>query len=249
MNEAASQTRGLFVTGTDTGVGKTYLTALIAREASDEDIEVGVYKPVCSGIEVGPDGRTFWPDVARLSEAVGGRYPLERICPQRFSAALAPPVAARLEGATVDGAQLRTAARWWRGRVDLLLIEGVGGLLCPLTETTTVADLALDLGYPLLIVARLGLGTINHTLLTAEIARARGLAVAGVVLNDVEGRSDDVSRDTNPVELTARCPFPILAVAAHRQQSPIERWSESGLSRGREPIRINWLELAGTTSD
>lgn len=249
MNEPARQTRGLFVIGTDTNVGKTWVTALIARELADDGVEVGVHKPVCSGVETGPDGERFWPDVAILSEAIGGRYPAERICPQRFEAPLAPPVAAQLEGTAVDGDRLRSAARWWQGRVDLLLIEGVGGLLCPLTETDTVSDLADDFGYPLLIVARLGLGTINHTLLTVETARSRGLAVAGIILNDLDGRTDDISRETNPTELAARCNIPILAVVTHRQRSPIERWKGTGLLQSRRPIRIDWLELAGTPGD
>jgi len=249
MNESARQTRGLFITGTDTGVGKTYLTALIARESTDSGVDVGVHKPVCSGMETGPDGERFWPDIAILSEAIGERCSAEQICPQRFEAPLAPPIAARLEGTTVDSGRLRSAARWWRGRVDLLLIEGVGGLLCPLTETETVADLAGDLGYPLLIVGRLGLGTINQTLLTVEAARSRGLAVAGIILNDLDGQTDDISRETNPSELAARCNVPILAVVTHHQQSPIERWSGTGLLPSQRPIRMNWRELAGTPGD
>jgi len=208
-----------------------------------------VHKPVCSGMETGPDGEKFWPDIAILSEATGGRYSAERICPQRFEAPLAPPVAARLEGTTIDGGQLRSAARWWQGRVDLLLIEGVGGLLCPLTETETVADLAGDLGYPLLIVARLGLGTINHTLMTVQTARSRGLAVAGIILNDLDGRTDDISRESNPTELAARCNIPILAVVTHQQPSPIQRWNGTGLLQSRQPIRIDWRELAETQGD
>lgn len=249
MNKPGRQTRGLFITGTDTGVGKTWMTAMIARELMGDGTEVGVYKPVCSGMEIGPDGEKFWPDIAILSEAIGRRYPAERICPQRFEAPLAPPVAARLEGMTVDSSRLRSAARWWRGRVDLLLIEGVGGLLCPLTETETVADLAGDLGYPLLIVGRLGLGTINHTLLTVETARSRGLPVAGIILNDLDGQSADIRRDTNPAELAARCNPPVLAVVSHQQQAPMERWKVTGLPQLRQPIRIDWRALAGTQGD
>lgn len=249
MGTPDRQTRGLFITGTDTGVGKTWVTAMIARELMDDDIEVGVHKPVCSGMETGPDGEKFWPDVAILSEAIGGRYPAGRICPQRFEAPLAPPVAARLEGTAVDSDQLRSAARWWCGRVDLLLIEGVGGLLCPLTETETVADLAGDLGYPLLIVGRLGLGAINHTLLTVETARSRGLPVAGIILNDLDGRTADISRDTNPAELAARCNPAVLAVVSHQQQALMERWRATGLPQLQRPIRIDWQKLARTQGD
>ena len=118
-----------------------------------------------------------------LSEAVGGGFPEERICPQRFAAPLAPPEAARQENLTVDPVLLRTGIEWWEQRVEVLLVEGVGGLLCPLTDTETIVDLAVDLAWPLVIVARNSLGTINHTLLTIEAARNRDLQIAGLVLN------------------------------------------------------------------
>lgn len=143
---------------------------------------VGVYKPACSGSDEGNDG-PFWADIRDLSDATENRFPAERICPQRFEAPLAPPVAAGLENRKVDSKLLRDGAGWWMGRTECLLIEGIGGLLCPVTQTETIADLAGDLTFPLLLVGRSGLGTINHTLLTLEVAKQRGLSVAGVVLN------------------------------------------------------------------
>ena len=229
-------THGLFITGTDTGVGKTYVTALIAREAKARGVRVGIYKPVCSGGVCGADGAVVWPDLTALSAALDHRCELDRISPQRFAAPLAPPVAARREGKSVDPDLLRSGARWWQGRVDLLLIEGAGGLLCPLTERETVADLAADLGCPLLIVARLALGTINHTLLTVEAARHRGLPIAGVLLNDSDPGRTGPEAESNPRELAARCPVPVLGVLPHG--------STGELLRDGRTIRMDWFALA-----
>ncbi|MEC9010006.1 MAG: dethiobiotin synthase [Planctomycetota bacterium] len=185
--------RGLFITGTDTGVGKTWVTAMVARHLDQQGLRVGAYKPTASGSQ---DGR--WADVDVLREAIGGRFPEERICPQRFDAPLAPPEAARLENREIDSGLLRSGALWWSDQVDTLLVEGVGGLLCPLTESETIADLAVDLGWPIVIVARNALGTINHTLLTIDVARRRGLKISGVVLNQPDPPdSHDCSLDTN----------------------------------------------------
>lgn len=225
---------GLFITGTDTGVGKTYVTALLIRELLERGVNVGAYKPACSGSVPGPDGRPLWEDVETLAAALGGRFSRDETCPQRFAAPLAPPVAARLEGRAVDAGLLRAGAERWQGKIELLLVEGAGGLLCPLTERETVADLALDLGLPLVIVARLGLGTINHTLLTVEVARGRGLSVAGIVFNQgppvdtfaVEGIDQqclDLSSSSNPREVAARVDVPVLGVVATDQSGGLLR--------------------------
>ena len=208
---------GLFITGTDTDVGKTYVTALMAREMREAGVRVGVYKPVASGCTIGAEGRQICPDAEELSRATGGQFDIERIAPQQFQAALAPPVAARLEGTSVDADLLRTGVEWWRGRVDLLLVEGVGGLLCPITEEESVADLVRDLGYPLIVVARLGLGTINHTLLTLEAAQSRGLTVAGVILNQSTQADADVASEFNPAEIVRRSGVPVLGVVRYKQ--------------------------------
>ncbi len=208
--------RGLFITGTDTGVGKTAVTSAAVRWLRMAGISVGAYKPAASGCEPSPQGGHVWGDVESLFDALGERFPRERICPQTFVAPLAPPVAAEAEGRQVDGRLLRSGADWWRDRVDVLLVEGAGGLLSPLSDTDNVADVAADLGFPVLIVARVGLGTINHTLLTIEAARARRLCVCGVVLSEAVPLPEaDVSWRTNPRELQRRCDVPVLAVVRH----------------------------------
>jgi len=228
-------TRGLFVMATDTGVGKTYLTSLIARSLPRDQVRVGAYKPVCSGAEISAEGGYYWTDIKKLTDAIGGDVDPLRICPQRLKAALAPPVAARIERVALDFEAMKTAADWWLGRVDVLLIEGVGGLLCPLTEDKTIADLAVALGYPLLVVARAGLGTINHTLLTVEAARHRGLQVAGVVLNEAEPLEESPGTGENGIEIARRANVPVLGVVRYGSQ-----FAETGKGRLGP---ADWLNL------
>jgi dethiobiotin synthetase len=170
--------RGYFVTGTDTEVGKTVVVAGLATALRRAGVDVAVLKPVQSGaLADDPEG-----DAARLGAD----------CVYAFRAALAPLIAAREQGETVELEPILVRARRLAAEHELLLVEGVGGLLVPLADRLDVAELARALGLPLIVVARAGLGTVNHTLLTLEAARARGLAVAGVVLN---GRRDESSRD------------------------------------------------------
>ncbi len=153
---------GLFVVGTDTGVGKTFVASAIARTWRLAGRRVGVLKPVASGASV-LEGRLVSDDAERLIEAVGGGIPHERVAPIVFEEPLAPPVAARRQGTPLAMARGRSRRSqecldWWAERAEVMVVEGVGGLLCPLAEGTTVADLAILLDYPLLIVAHRGLG-------------------------------------------------------------------------------------------
>jgi dethiobiotin synthetase len=187
--------RGLFVTATDTGVGKTEVACALVSGARAAGLDAGAMKPAQSGVTPGEAG-----DAERLREAAGGSDPLELVCPYRFEAPLAPGVAARLAGVEISLARLLEAARALSSRHAALVVEGAGGLLVPLTPTQTYADLAVALGLPVLVVARAGLGTVNHTALTLEALRARGLVVAGVVLNrTVPG--DDPSVPHNAAEI------------------------------------------------
>jgi dethiobiotin synthetase len=237
MTDNTRLTKGLFVTATDTGVGKTYLTALVARCLTQDDVRVGAYKPVCTGAEISPEGSVYWADVKTLVEAIGGDFDPMRVCPQRLRAPLAPPMAARLERVPLDFAGMREGAVWWQGRVDVLLVEGVGGLLCPLTEDKTIADLAGALGYPLLVVARAGLGTINHTLLTVEAARQRGLQVAGVILNDTEPLERAPRTGENAAEIARRANVPVLGVVRYGSQHADHEKGQLGAA--------DWMKLMG----
>ena len=219
--------RGFFITGTDTGVGKTVFTSALARSLRDRGARVAAYKPACSGaspdspspvdqltssgalfnsrgdtgLGESGDNRT-WPDVEALFQATGGQWPRDRICPQTFLAPLSPPAAAAREGRAVDESLLVEGYRWLAERADAVLVEGAGGFYSPISAGWLNADLAERIGLPVLIVAPNRLGTINQTLLTIEAVRRRGLAVAGVVLNRLEPASD--SANSNAREITTR---------------------------------------------
>ena len=229
--------RGLFITGTDTGVGKTQIACAIVRELKAAGHRVGVFKPACSGAMFDAAARPHWDDVDRLSEALGQNVTEDELCPQRFLAPLAPPVAARQEGRSVDLGAIERGLNAWRAKCDVIIVEGAGGLLCPLTDELTIADLAAQLGFPLLIVARLGLGTINHTLLTVEVARHRGLPIAGVVFNESQPMVADLSPESNASEVAARCDVPVLAIRRYE--------SEGWLSRFGQATQLDWWTLAG----
>jgi dethiobiotin synthetase len=218
--------RGLFVTGTDTGVGKTRIAAGIVARLRSQGRRVGAVKPVASGAERAADGRLVWGDAEALAAAAGGVDP-HRVVPLRYEPPLAPPVAARLAGAPLSYEDVRAATveamAWWAGQgAEVVVVEGVGGLLCPLAEGATVADLAVDLDLPLVIVARRGLGTINHTLLTVEAARLRGLRVAGVVLNGSEPTGNALAEATNAEELSRRLAgVALLGEVPHDPAGPV----------------------------
>lgn len=234
--------QGLFVTGTDTSVGKTHVASLIARQLSSAGARVGVYKPVCSGAVFDEHGRARWDDIDRLRDSVRDRWPDgalsdDAICPQRFLAPLAPPLAARREGRSVNVEQLCRGADWWTGRAEVLIVEGAGGLLSPVSETQDVADVAQELSYPLIVVARCGLGTINHSLLTVEAARRRGLRVVGIVLNQSDPADEFTLAIDNAQEIETRSGAPVLGVMA---------WQAiDGLQRDGRAVTIHWQTLAG----
>jgi dethiobiotin synthetase len=207
------QPAGLFITGTDTGVGKTVVTSALARWFRQREKPVTVCKPVATGARRLGD-RWVSDDTLELAKAAGAGEDWERITPWTWPEPAAPPVAARHAGAKITLEEIVAAVNE-RKHVDIpMLIEGVGGLLCPLTETQTVADLAAALRLPLLVVTRRSLGTLNHTLLTLEAAARRNLAVVGIVVNETS-RCDGLADKTNIEELKRRISVPILAIVPH----------------------------------
>jgi dethiobiotin synthetase len=209
---AGKPAHGLFITGTSTHVGKTYVTAHIARQLVAEGVHVGVYKPAASGCRE-HKGQLVSDDAVSLWEAAGRPGDLEQVCPQRFRAPLAPHLAARAEGKEIDASLLRAGLSAWTDRCELVLVEGAGGLMSPLTDDEYNADLAHEFGYPLIVVAPNVLGVINQTLQTliAAASFADGLPVAGVVLNDMRESAHDPSAGSNLAELQKRCGPPVLA--------------------------------------
>jgi dethiobiotin synthetase len=209
-------TPGVFIAGTSTEVGKTHVGAMIARALAATGRRVGVYKPAASGCRR-EGGSLVADDAVSLWMAAGRHGELDRVCPQRFLAPLAPHRAARAEGRRVDAALLRSGVEYWRANSDVVLVEGAGGLMSPLGAGPRDYDLAAELGYSLVIVAANELGVINQTLQTVITAQSRapGLPIAGVVLNQATRRDGDASLPTNAEEIAARCPAPLLATVAH----------------------------------
>ncbi len=182
MSGEGARCRGLLVTGTDTGVGKTVLSACLLAVIRAAGERVLAHKPVVTGLD-DPEGS--WPADDLLLGRLSGR-PREQVAPLRYGPAVSPHFAAQLAGRPIDARQILDAARAEMRRAAeqdaILLLEGVGGLLVPLTDDLSVCDLATQLSLPVLIAARPGLGTISHTLLTLQAAERAGLAVAAVVM-------------------------------------------------------------------
>jgi dethiobiotin synthetase len=185
--------RGLFVTGTDTGVGKTVLSAALAAALAAAGEPVRAFKPVVTGLDDPAAVDDGWPADHVLLGLAANMAP-DEVAPLRFGPAVSPHLAAELAGAAIEPERLLAAARASAANDRVLIAEGVGGLLVPLREDYSVCDFARALGLPVLIAARPGLGTINHTLLTLEAARSAGLDVRAVVLTPWPGEATAMER-------------------------------------------------------
>jgi dethiobiotin synthetase len=199
----------VFVTGTDTGVGKTHVSCAVLRAMRRRGLSVAARKPAESGCAL-VEGELIAADAVALREAAGAEEPLETICALRLVEALAPGIAAERADASLD---MDVLVREYRARaadVDLLLVEGAGGLLVPLAGEVDCAELAARLGARLVVVVGVRLGAINHALLTLQVARHRGLAIEGVVLNHLSNDTD-TAKETLRESLARLDPAPILA--------------------------------------
>lgn len=190
-----------FITGTDTDCGKTFVTSLLVKAARAAGLDAVGAKPVCSGPR---------DDVEILAAASGHAEPLDAINPVRFRTPAAPRACELLGEASGDFFAAARAMRDLATRHECVLCEGAGGWLVPLTRGYAVADLARELGWPVIVVARNRLGAINHTLLTVESVARCGLPLAGVILNDAD-EGDDVATRTNPAVLEEVLGCPLLA--------------------------------------
>jgi dethiobiotin synthetase len=199
--------KGIFITGTDTEVGKTVVSAGLAAVLKKQGVNVGVFKPVataCKNIDPNEPAE----DIAFLCKAAGLKYE-PAMNPIKYVSPLAPWPASQIEKRPVDMRLIISSFMKLREKFDYLIVEGIGGLMVPITEKTSVATLAAQFGYPLIIVARAGLGTLNHTLLTVEVARAKHLDVKGIILNRVSDKPD-LAQQTNPAILEQLTCLPIL---------------------------------------
>ncbi len=207
--------KGLFITGTDTGVGKTLVTAGLARCLQNRGIRPGVFKPVETGCVL-RRGRRIPRDGAFLRYMAGAREPIEEIVPYRLAAPLAPQVAAGKEGVRIRLQRLDGGFREISSRYPFTLVEGAGGILVPVTRKSTMVDLMKKFKLPVLLVSRIGLGTLNHTLLTLFYLAQHRIPVAGVVLNNPDG-CRDLSTRSNPATLEQRSSVPILGNIPYRK--------------------------------
>ena len=213
--------KGIFITGTDTGVGKTYLTALLTRTLRSQGIPAIALKPVASGDR---------SDALALHEAMGRALPIPQINPIHFSAPLAPYAAGMLENRPFPWDQLRSHWRDISGsHPGPFLVEGVGGWRVPMDSTHTVREWARELGLPVLVVCRATLGTLNHTLLTVDSIRQTGLPLPGVVMNFHAAPEDDATR-TNPGILEEWSKLPVARLPAGATTWEIPDWLRRALA-------------------
>jgi dethiobiotin synthetase len=219
--------RGLFITGTDTGVGKTIVAAGLAASLRHSGFDIGVMKPFETGFSLRSSDAVFLKKIAAVKDS------LDSVCPYRLKHPLSPFTAAKIENVSI---RFETIARAYEALLQnhqALLVEGAGGLLVPITREKMMADLALCLKLPVLIVSRTGLGTINHTLLSVEAARKRGVEVAGVIFNHV-GPRRGLAEKTNPSVIRHFLDVPILGEIPY---APFLK------KKGRDGVKIRgWVE-------
>ena len=208
---------GIFITGTDTGVGKTFFACGLAALLKKSGYKVGVMKPVETGCVEG-GGKLVPQDAAALKEASGCELPLEQICPYRFREPLAPSVAAVREAIRIDIDYLMSGYGKISETHDITIVEGAGGLLVPLLPSYTYADFAKVLKLPVIVVAENKLGMVNHLLLTLEHASCKGLSVLGYVLNQIESHPS-LAAETNREALVSLTGVPCMGEVPYFEDS------------------------------
>jgi len=226
--------KGLFVTGTDTGVGKTLIAGAIAKYLRRRGRRVEVFKPVATGCRRSR-GQLISRDAEFLAACADSKFSLAEIAPVRFRHGVAPNVAARQARREVDLEAIFAGYELVSGGADAVVVEGIGGLLCPISDDFWVIHLAAMMKLPVVIVARAQLGTINHSLLTIHAARSAGLAVAGVVVNRYVleppksraarelTRDEELAMSTNPSQIAARGATEVLAIVPEESGNSVER--------------------------
>ena len=231
---------GLFVTGTDTGVGKTVVAGAIAAWFRRQGSRVAVLKPIATGCERRREGLVS-ADAEFLAQCAASPHPLDLICPQRYAEPLAPSVAAERSGQPVDWGAVQRSLDLMTRDSDVIIVEGVGGVMVPLDERHTVLDLVRWLGLPSVVVARAGLGTINHTLLTVEALRPVA-QVAGVVVNRYPAENATVAEETNPRVIARWGRVPVLCIVPDEPRPDGVSDLPAGIVAAVEPV--DWQGFA-----
>jgi dethiobiotin synthetase len=234
----AGKPHGLFVSGTDTGVGKTVVAGAIAHILHRRGVDVGVMKPVATGCMRIREGLTS-PDAEFLSACADSLDPLREVCPCCYAEPLSPHLAARRAGEPVDFERIRAAFAGLTQRHAFTVVEGVGGVLTPLSDTVFVADLAAEMKLPMLIVTDAKLGTLSRTGTALEAARSRKIDVFGVVVNRYQPDKADVAEEAAAGEIARVFRVNVCAVV------PEDLGTDAAASRpGKDVLialeRVNW---------
>ena len=206
--------QGIFITGTDTGVGKTYVATGIAAALTRKDVNVGVMKPAETGCGMRA-GLLIPRDAHLLMKAAKVRDSISLVNPYRFRKPLAPSIAAEQEGKRINLARIEGAFKTLSRRHDFMIVEGAGGIMVPLTDSYTYLDLAKAMGLHVLIIARPGLGTINHTLLTVAALRQRRIVIAGIVINYTNDFKPGLVEKLNPSAIAKISGVKIVGIISH----------------------------------
>jgi dethiobiotin synthetase len=239
-------TQGFFITGTDTGVGKTVTTACLLALYLKHRLNVGVMKPIETGVD--PEcSSSANSDAKFLMEIAQCSDPLSQVCPVRLKTAASPFQAAEIEHRPVDIGQVIDSFRQLAGKYDHLLVEGVGGLLVPLKPDYLICDLIRDLGLPLLVVARNALGTLNHTLLTLRAAEQAGIPVKGVILNRTEAGGKDAIESGYADIITDFSGVPVLGEIPFLGQISEKSFSDELLDELEAGLDFSQLMTRGNT--
>jgi dethiobiotin synthetase len=213
MRPVAVSNRGIFITGTDTGVGKTFAAAAIARLLRNRGINVGVMKPVTSGCTE-MNGKRMSEDAEILAWGAGVDPVDPDIAPYCLAAPIAPSVAAAMEGIRLDFGRIGDAFDRLAARHEFMIVEGAGGLMAPLAGGLMVADLIVRLALPALVIARPDLGTVNHTILTCYAAKQLGIEIKGVIINNYP-EIPDRAAESAPHLIDSLSGAPLLGIFPH----------------------------------
>ena len=224
--------KSIFITGTDTGVGKTSIAAALAAVLKKKGTDVGVMKPVATG---------GWDDALFLMRMAGVKDNLFLVNPYCLGTPVVPAVAAEIEGIKIDIRRIKNAYDELSKRHDMLIVEGVGGLVVPIYNKYLVTDLINDLKLPVIIVAKPGLGTINHTLLTIRQAKVSRIKVLGVIINNYDEANAGIAEKTAPAVIERIGKVPVLGIVRHIERAETEEGFQALVKEVKERVRFDLI--------
>ncbi len=220
LNLNLPRKNGLFITGTDTGVGKTLITGGIAAVLRSQGLKVGVFKPIASGCR--DEGVLISDDTEFLAMCADANYSLSVITPVTYKTPAAPLTCVQIENRPINYEEIVSAYTYLCDNTDVVLVEGIGGALVPIDEEHTVLDLAAEFNLPMVIIARPNLGTINHSLLTIQAVRNAGLPVAGLVISGYQAIDATIAEETSPYVICNFSDTNLLSIVPYDEESSVE---------------------------